>query len=232
MNRNFYLAAAMSAGLFAGCVSTPPSPAGTLKVSYSTTLIDRSRLNEAPTEVQLVQRETTGRNVAAQVGLNVLMMALGGGAGVSTFSKDDLAGDPIEGVVDRSNLANPVSTGFVQSLQEAVSARMAEEGRWRDRSFTHPLVVGGGRATLVYDNLMGSEEPQYQLALRLDVYKRREGNWPVAPRLVLCDGRSQTAQPLAQWAASSYVGVQQELQRMLGACQEKVVAGLPGLLED
>lgn len=70
-----------------------------------------------------MQRETTGRNAAAQVRLNVLMVALGGGAGVSTFRKDDLAGEPIEGV-DRSNLANPVSTGFVQSLQEAVSVHL------------------------------------------------------------------------------------------------------------
>jgi len=214
-----------------GCASVPAAPTGSVRVSYSQAFFDGSSLKDVPTEIRIVQRETTGRAVAAQVGLNVLMLALGGGAGFSGFSKNDLAGDEITDVQDRANLVNPVSTEFVTSLQAAVDERMAQEGAWKERDFRNPMIVGGGRATLVYDTLTGSEEPLYQLALGLDIYKRPESSWIIPARSVQCSDRSQPAQPLAQWAESSYAGVQQELNRMLHACQEKVLARLPELLE-
>lgn len=219
------------AALLAGCAFSPTLPVGMLKVDYSQTYIDGSRLEETPTEVRIVQRETTGRNVAAQVGLNVLMLALGGGVVMNTFGKDDLTGDEITDVTNRVHLINPVPTAFVKSLQDAVDARMAQEGIWKDRDFRNPLIVGGGRAALVYDTLTGSGDPLYQFVLQLDVYKRGEGSWVMPPRLVQCSGRSEPPQPLAQWAESSYAGVKQELNRMLDACQQKVLAQLPDLLD-
>lgn len=63
------------------------------------------------------------------------------------------------------------------------------------------------------------------------MYKRRESNWVLPPKLVACSGRSEPAQPLAYWAEDSYRNVQQELSRMLADCQAKVLADLPNLLE-
>lgn len=53
--------------VLAGC-ATPPSdiPPGALKVVYSQHYPDGSYLKEQPTEVRLVTREATTKNVAAQ----------------------------------------------------------------------------------------------------------------------------------------------------------------------
>ncbi|WP_395026506.1 hypothetical protein [Comamonas odontotermitis] len=225
------IAAIACATLLAGCATTSTMPPGTLKVDYSRTFINGAKLKEIPGEVQIVRREDTGNAVAGQVGLNVLMLALGGGIATNGFSKDDLKGAPIEGVDDRTYLQNPVPTAFVQSLQKAVDARMEQDKLGQTQSFRYPLVVGGGSAQLVYDTLTGAGDANYQLLLNLDVYKRRESNWVMPARLVQCSGRSEPAQPLSYWAEASYRNVQQELSRMLAACQDKVVAELPTLLE-
>ncbi|MDR0276262.1 MAG: hypothetical protein LBI48_13205 [Burkholderiaceae bacterium] len=220
------------AAVLAGCASTPAAPPGTLRVTYSLQLIDGTRLKEAPTEIRLVQRETTGRAVAAQAVLNILLVALTRSVAVSGFSKTDLKGERIEDVDDRVNLQNPVSTVFVQSLQGTVDARMTKENIGQDRSFRYPLVVGGGYATLVYDTLVEQKEPSYQLALKLDVYKRPENSWIKPAYLVQCSDRSEPPQPLAHWAESSYANARQELDRMLSVCQSKVLTELPRLLEE
>lgn len=225
------ISAIASAALLAGCATTTNTPPGAVKVDYSSAFINGAKLKEVPTEVLIVKREDTGNAVAAQVGLNVLMLALGGGVAASGFSKDDLKGAPIEDVADRRYLQNPVPAGFVQSLQTAVDARMAQDKLAQAQSFRYPLVVGGGSAQLVYDSLTGAEVPNYQLLLSLDVYKRRESNWVLPPNLVACSGRSEPAQPLAYWAEGSYRNVQQALSRMLADCQAKVLADLPNLLE-
>ncbi|MDR0479220.1 MAG: hypothetical protein LBH31_05345 [Burkholderiaceae bacterium] len=230
----FGLAAVLGCvALLAGCASEPSksSAPGVLQVAYSTRFIDGSVLKEPPTEVTIVRRETTGRSAAAQVGLNVLMLALGGGVAVKGFSKNDLKGERIEDASDRTNLQNPVQTAFVQSLQEAVNARMTQNHIGQDRSFRYPLLAGGGSANLIYDTLLGSEDAQYRLVLHLDVYKRRENSWVMPPILVKCSDQSDPPQPLAYWSESSYSHVRQELDRMLAACQEKVLADLPSLLE-
>jgi hypothetical protein len=187
-------------------------------------------LKEAPTEVTIVQRKTTGKVVAAQVGLNILMLALGGGVGGFTFSKDDLKGERIEDVEDRTNLKNPVPTAFVQSLQEAIKNRMDDNNMGQNQTFRYSIVVGGGSANLIYESLIGSEEPRYQLVLKLNVYKRAKRGWFKSVPPVDCSDKSAPAQPLAYWADSSYSNVRQELDRMLSACQSKVLDNLPNLL--
>ena len=224
--------------LLGGCASAPPkSPdtasLGVLNVIYSTQLPDGSKLKEIPTEVTMVRRETTGKSVAMQVGLNVVMLALGGGIGFSGFSKDDLKGEKIEDAgEDRSNLQNPViSPAFLQPLQSAVNERMVQDKIGQNQSFHNPLVAGGGSARLIYDTLTGDQDPLYQLSLELVVYKHPEDGLFKSNRMVSCDQRSEPPQPLAYWNESSYSHVRQELNRMLADCQQKVLAELPHLLE-
>jgi len=86
-------------------------PLDVLKVKYTTSYMNSGTLKETPTEVTLVRRETTGKLVAVQVGLNILTLALGRTvAEFTSFSKDDLKGEHIEEEGDRTNLQNPVST--------------------------------------------------------------------------------------------------------------------------
>ena len=198
---------------------------------YSTLYANGARLKDIPAEVRIVSRESTGKATAAQVGLNIVMLALGG-LSVKTFSKDDLTGDEIAGVADRSHLRNPVATDFVQTLQRAVDVHMQEQGVWAGRTFSKPLVVGGGNVKLVYANLAGQEAPNYQLLLDLQVYKSPEERsiWSASP-VVDCHARSEPAQALSWWADNSYSQVQQQLEQMLQTCERKVVEQLPKLLE-
>ncbi|MCD2165354.1 hypothetical protein [Comamonas koreensis] len=178
-----FIGAIASAALLAGCKTTPKAPPGPLKVAYSKAPYAAPRLKETPTEVRIVRREETSAAVAAQVGVHLLMAALGGGAAINTFNKEDLKGVPIEDVVDRQYLNNPVPTSFVQSLQEAVDASIADNPWAQQKSFSYPLVVGGGSAQLIYDNLMGTDDANYQLVLDLDVSKKREaGKRKTPPR--------------------------------------------------
>jgi len=219
----------------AGCASAPEPkgvvPPGRLTVTYSAQHADGSRLKEAPSEVTLVTREATNRLTASQIGLNVLLLALGTVA-IRPFSKDDLRGVPIEEAGDRAHLRNPVPTAFVRSLQAAVDARVEQEADWRTRTFHRPLMVGGGWAALVYDTLVGTDDPGYQISLKLDVYKQPETGWLASTRRVECSGQSEPPRPMAYWAQAGHAAVQEQLALLLAACQDKVVVDLPRLLQE
>ena len=110
--------------LLAACASPPQQaakPLGVVRVVYTQTYPDGSRLKEIPTEVTIVKREATTSVVGAQVALNVFMLAMGGGFGFQTFSKDSLKGAVIEGPTDRANLKNPVAGTFMLNLQTSVN---------------------------------------------------------------------------------------------------------------
>lgn len=226
-----FIGAIASAALLAGCSTTPKSPPGTLKVTYSKVFMDAAPFVRTPAEVRIVRREDTSAAVAGEVGVNVLMAALGGPVAVNTFSKEQLRGSRIEDVADRTNLRNPVPKDFVQSLRESVGAAIAQSPWAQEKRFHYPLVVADGTTQLIYDTLTGTEEANYQLLLTLNVYKKRETDKRLPAAVVQCSGRSEPAQPLAYWAEDSYRNVQQELNRMLADCQAKVLADLPNLLE-
>jgi len=234
----FRLGALLLCAFFlSGCATapapgTPPTPPGTVRVQYSTTFSDGSWLKEIPKEVRMVKRETTGKVVAAQVALNILMLATGGGGGFQTFSKNDLVGDRIESA-QRDNLRNPTSTDFVRRLDDRVQAAIRADETLRQRAFEHPLVVAGGNARLVYDALAGTDEAKYALKSRLQVYKRKEATRLWSPSVsVDCAEPSGEALPEAEWAADDYALVRTSLQSMLDACEGAVLARLPELLKE
>jgi len=220
--------------VLAGCAATPSKDArpGSLDVQYTTQFPDETRLRSVPTEVRVVSRATTGRSVAIQIGVNVLMLALGGGVGAQGFSKNDLKGEEIADVVDRSNINNPVSTSFVAELSQSVSESISGNAEWRSRVYGRPLYIGGGSAALVYDELFGEKE-EFRLKLSLEVYKRKEAgglSFSSPYQVVDCSTESEQHRPLSEWSGQDYVLVKQQLTASIEECREKVVAQLPRLL--
>lgn len=221
--------------VLAGC-ATPPSdiPPGALKVVYSQYYPDGSYLKEQPTEVRLVTREVTTKNVATQVGLNLLLLSVGA-LSFQGFSKDDLKGRAVDGPTDRAHLRNPIPTDFVTQLQARVDTAIRDNDRWKAQTYTHPLVVGGGYARLVYENLAGTDEATYRLKTDLVIYRKVEGasiRSLMGPRTVSCADQSAQAWPQSRWAEGNYLPVKQEIDTLLAACEAKVVASLDELLRD
>lgn len=222
--------------VLAGC-ATPPAdtPPGALKVVYSQYYPDGSYLKEQPTEVRLVTRDATTKNVATQVGLNLLLLSVGA-LSFQGFSKDDLKGRAVDGPIDRTHLRNPIPTDFVAQLQSRVDTAIRDNDRWKAQTYTHPLVVGGGYARLVYENLTGADEATYRLKTDLVVYRKRGDGASIkslmAPRTVSCADQSAQAWPQSHWAEGNYLPVKQEMDALLAACETKVVAALDELLSD
>lgn len=221
--------------VLAGC-ATPPAntPPGALKVVYSQHYPDGSYLKEQPTEVRLVTREATTKNVATQVGLNLLLLSVGA-LSFQGFSKDGLKGRAVDGPTDRAHLRNPIPTDFVTQLQAGIDTAIQNNDRWKAQTYTHPLVVGGGYARLVYENLAGTDEATYRLKTDLVIYRRLEGasiRSLMGPRTVSCADQSAQAWPQSRWAESNYLPVQQEMDALLAACEARVVASLGELLDD
>jgi hypothetical protein len=222
--------------VLAGC-ATPPAdtPAGALKVVYSQYYPDGSHLKEQPTEVRLVTREATTKNVAQQVGLNLLLLSVGA-LSFRGFSKDDLNGRTVDGPTDRAHLRNPIPTEFVSRLQARVDTAIQGNDRLKTQTYAYPLVVGGGSTQLVYENLAGTDEATYRLKTDLVVYQKRGDGASIkslmAPRTVSCADQSAQAWPQSRWAEGNYLPVKQEMDALLAACETKVVAALDKLLRD
>lgn len=82
-----------SSVMLTGCASAPVATTpGAVNVVYFMRYPDGSYLKERPTEITIVKRETTQKQVAVQVALNVFMLAMGGGVGFQGFGKDELKG--------------------------------------------------------------------------------------------------------------------------------------------
>jgi hypothetical protein len=225
-----------AAALLAGC-ATPPAdtPPGALKVVYSQHYPDGSYLKEQPTEVRLVTREATTKNVATQVGLNLLLLSVGA-LSFRGFSKDDLNGRAVDGPTDRVNLHNPIPTDFVARLQTRVDSAIQSSDRLKTQTYAHPLVVGGGSTRLVYENLAGTEEVTYRLKTDLVVYRKRGNGASIkslmAPRKVSCADQSAHAWSQSRWGEGNYLPVKQQLDVLLEGCEAKVLASLDELLRD
>lgn len=224
--------------LLSACATPPATDTASptampLRVTYSTNLGDGQWLKDKPEEVSIVTRATTGKAVAAQVFMNVAMIALVGGVGVRTFSKDQLQGERIDDVTHRDHLRNPVPDAFVSRLQQKIDAAVAADPALSDKLYEHPLVVGGGSAALVYHTLAGTDEESYQLRTELKVYKRREkaGLFTMRPHVAVdCNDTSAEPLPRARWAQRDYLLVRETLDAALAACETRVIAQLPQLL--
>lgn len=221
--------------LLTACTSAPVSPVapGNVKVEYSQTYMDGSRLKEIPTEVTIVNRAATAKNVATQVGLAALTLFIGGGIGFQGFSKDDLKGAPIEDLSERNNIQNPVSTTFVADLQTKINQAVQENAVHNTIAFNQSIVVTGGRAALVYENL-GDEEEKFRLKSEIIIHKPREdkGFFSFSPNpKVDCQHASAEALPQEQWAKDNYLLIKTEMDAMFSACEQKILAELPTLLE-
>ena len=205
-----------------------------LDVLYTTGLPDGGHLKEVPTEVTIVKRRATEKNVATQIGLNVLLFALGGGGTIQPFSKEDLKGARIEDLGDRKNLANPVSTEFVNTLQDDVNSAILKDATLKKKISQKELMVSGGSSRLVYEKLAGKNEEQFRLKTELYVLAKEKGfhlNFHT-PKMVTCSENSNDLLTQAQWAENGYQLVKADLDTTLQACEKKVLANLSTLLTD
>ena len=224
--------------LLGGCASTPvPSVPGAVAVRYTTALPNGSTLKERPTEVMLVERADTHKEVGKQIGINLLMLAMGGvGLTADRFSKTDLAGRSIDSCGGRANLRNPVPDEFVARLSERINAAVKADPALAMRHWGQPVNVAGGFTRLLYDELDGDTPERLHLAIDLTIYKRREDWSPLsfsAPRVqVDCNSKSATARAKEDWAPDDYREVRLEFDALLDACERKVMAALPDLLKD
>lgn len=66
--------------------------------------------------LRVVRRQNTVNNVAAQVALNIALIALTRGAAVQGFSKDDLAGDEMPELANDPVSANPANQDVADGL--------------------------------------------------------------------------------------------------------------------
>jgi hypothetical protein len=235
LTRNLIVSALVATIFLSGCASTGvdmKQPAGTLPVAYTLRYPTGGHLKKVPEEVDIVRRETTQRQVGAQVVVNIALLAVAGGMGVSPFSKNDLKGDEITIDGTREHLRNPVASEFIQRLQHRIDAALQADHALREKSFAQPLQVAGGYARLVYETLLGTDEEQFRLKSDLVVYKRMEKTSIWRPPFVIvdCASASQEPRPESYWAQQDYLPVATELRAALDACEEKVLAALPELL--
>jgi hypothetical protein len=210
------------------------APGAPLRVIYATHKPDGSYLKKTPVEVDIVTRETTGKAVASQVFLNVALLALVGGVGFQTFSKDDLRGASIDDALNREHLRNPIPVDFVARMQKSIDAAMQTDPTLGTKGFDKPVVVSSGHVSLVYEDLAGNDEPLYRLKTDLQVYKHKE-TWSLlngAPYVVDCSHASKEPLPRSRWAQNDYVLIAQSLASALSSCESKVIAQLPALLKD
>lgn len=177
--------------------------------------------------MQIVKAEQMQKNAAGKVALGVLMFALGSGTGfTSSSSKDNMVGSTIEGLDDRSNLQIGDAGVFTTRLQTTVQTAMQSNTEWTDKTFKHPITVAGGVVNLVYEGLTGDDATRYRLKADWVVYRRRESFTLFGAPNTRVDCSYHSSAPLTQaaWAESNYALVKAELNTILPACEQKVVA--------
>ncbi len=203
-----------------------------LEVSYSRVLPNGAALKEEPKEVSIVRRKNTQNHAAAQIGINIVSLALGGGVSVNPFSKSDLKGDSIEGSASRRNLANPIPTTFVRVLREDVDRVVQSNAGLKKKAVGNKLIVSGGSSRLIYEKLNGSEEERFRLNTELYVWVEQKGFHVKlqGPKRIDCS-QSSDLLTQAQWANNDYQLVKTRLDAVMRSCQQKVVSQLPSLLD-
>lgn len=162
------------------------------------------------------------------------MFAIGGGTGYTTNSKDNMVGSTIEGLDDRSNLQIGDANAFASHLQATMQAAMQNNTEWADKTFKKPITVAGGLVNLVYEGPTGEDATRYRLKADWVVYKPRESFslFGGPNRHVDCSYESPTPMTQAAWAENNYAQVKAEMDAMLPACEQKVLAALPDLLKN
>jgi hypothetical protein len=219
----------------AATITTSTNPPQAVNVAYFRGLPGKPALKEEPKEIVIVRTKNTANNVAAQVALNVVMLALGGGAGLSGFSKYELKGDAIEELKDRSNIRNPIPTDFVQKVQQLVNGWTEGKPEYKQGRYKNVLMVAGGSSKLVYESLSGDDSDKYRLVTELAISKRKENAGLISFRPFVeldCGGGSKTILTEKQWAEDDYAKVKIELDATLKSCETKLAEKLPELLKE
>lgn len=225
--------------VLAGCAGAPKdgeqtveapsaSTPGVLQVEYSLSAPQQGTLKEEPTEVTLITPQFVQGATVARAALSILsIVARAPILDTDGYGKENYRGKSLA-ETNGTALANPYPKEFVERLQGAVSQAIAADEQLRQQSWSKALIVGRGSARLMYEGLTGPEAEQFRLRSELVVYKPAE-RFAQGVQSVDC---SASTEPLAlnDWYADGYARVKQEQAAFMQACEAKVLAELPRLL--
>lgn len=188
---------------------------------------DRGSYRPGFERLRVVRRQNTFNNVAAQVVLNVALIALTRSAAVQGFSKDDLAGDELAELSNEPFAANPAmqeladglgrvaTQHYVRRAMEAVAQAGTDGSTLEDtlgavqlpQDFGTPLTPGHWH--LVYENLTGDDET-YRLKFGATLGYNHRG----------AQGCTHASEPLpwSQWRADGWQRLREERTKALSHC--------------
>ena len=149
---------------------------------------------------------------------------------VSNNDPQAMHGIPVPFVNERSNLANPTPTHFLEDLQRSLNASIARDPKLVVQRFRNPVFVAGGRAALV--ELKGSNPAQFQMSLLLKVYRRADSGVSGGTHVVDCSGGKGQPRTLSQWSqGGTYLPVKNALNAALAECERLVVTQTKALMD-
>lgn len=233
------LAAACLIIALAGCASTPP-PAPTGEPGHIPVVYTRSNgaggvLREPAEFIEIVRREHAQNEVGRRVGLNVLMLAMGG-LSLNTFDRNDLRGERLPVIDSADRIVNPIHSAYAGHLERWINDWIREDEHYAQGHFTTAIHVGQGATRLVYTgSSFGQAAETFELRTDLTVFRSLPArsmflNPPMVR--VNCSEVSEQQMTEAQWAENDYEPLHLALAQTLERCDALVAEALPQLLAE
>lgn len=226
----------LSLVLVAGCATSPHAPSGKpgeVSVLYSRDNGAGRTLKRDPEAIRIIRREHVRTEVGKQVGLNILLLALGG-VSVNTFDRGDLDGSPLLHADTQQSVANPVFLDYPEHVSTWVNTWMREKGIYANSTFANPILVGHGFVRLTYaDSTDEEQREQFRLRTDMAVYKRKESASVLTITPVVrvdCSETSEEKMTEMAWAKDDYAPLKATLAQTLQRCDDKVAQALPDML--
>lgn len=225
MLQKLNLSVLATALLLVGCSSKPAPETQKRVATQAVTAVNQSQLTieswedietdfSRPTDKQLryvTQGDTT--KATALKTLQFVALAFAGGGQVNGFSKEDLKGTQVPGVM------NPSITYLTPRVSDILKSEM---DRQPAKKYDNPLIIKPTTWKLMYKNLAGGDD-NYRLIMKTTL--RRLTDDKTAKNIfqqVDCESTETTPEyTLPQWQANNYAKVNEETQKLLDTCLAK-----------
>lgn len=225
MLQKLNLSVLATALLLVGCSSKPAPETQKRVATQAVTAVNQSQLTieswedietdfSRPTDKQLryvTQGDTT--KATALKTLQFVALAFAGGGQVNGFSKEDLKGTQVPGVM------NPSITYLTPRVSDIMKNEMDRQPM---RKYNSPLIIKPTTWKLMYKNLAGGDD-NYTLVMKTTLSrnatdKTGKDNY----MFVECVSTETTPEyTLPQWQANNYAKVNEETQKLLDTCLAK-----------
>lgn len=225
MPQKFSLALLAMAVLMTGCANKPLPPSSKIVQSQTVISANHSQITleaeekletdfSRPSDLQLryITQGDTTKVVALKTLQSVAMMFTGGGT-IPSFTKDELRGTQVGG------LMNPSLPYLMPRIAEILKV---EIDKHPTKQYRDPVTITPVTWMLVYKNLAGGDD-NYQLHLSTTIRRvgKGEGGSYVSQDIDCGDDPTVKEYTLEQWQANSYAKVTEETQKMLEHCVDK-----------